>query len=349
MIFDKTGSLANTKRHDYLPFGEELFANQGLRNGTIGYSNSDSVREKFTQKERDAETGLDYFDARYYGSMMGRFTSADTLVGSLTNPQTLNRYAYVGNDPLNFTDPTGHARFDVPSKFENGGELGSNPYEDAIAWQNVEYTIAAADAAAANASSKAGEAMDGTAGKAGSDESAANGTADPQNDTVTFETVSLLSNDRHDSKDTSVRTANFDPNGTATLNVDTTTGPDVWGGEPFTIRVKFVLPYGSTGCCENNSTYENDVRLSANSIFKFASKQISPGRVREGYQFSVTETRGYVDITLKMPSLAEGKSNKVEVIVGGTRKTWRRDNTYHNTANIRLVFDERRRFRPGGG
>jgi RHS repeat-associated protein len=158
MIFDKTGSLANTKRHDYLPFGEELFANQGLRTGTMGYSASDSVRQKFSQKERDNETGLDYFGARYYGSMMGRFTGADSLLGSLTNPQTLNRYAYVGNDPLNFTDPTGHARFDVPSKFENGGELRLNPYEDAIAWQNVEYTVAAADAAAANASEPEPEA-----------------------------------------------------------------------------------------------------------------------------------------------------------------------------------------------
>jgi hypothetical protein len=52
MIFDKTGSLANTKRHDYLPFGEELFANQGLRTGTMGYSVNDGVRQKFTQKEQ---------------------------------------------------------------------------------------------------------------------------------------------------------------------------------------------------------------------------------------------------------------------------------------------------------
>ena len=50
MIFDKTGSLANTKRHDYLPFGEELFANQGLRTGTMGYSVNDGIRQKFTLK-----------------------------------------------------------------------------------------------------------------------------------------------------------------------------------------------------------------------------------------------------------------------------------------------------------
>ncbi len=58
MIFDKTGSLANTKRHDYLPFGEELFANTGLRTGTIGYSVNDGIRQKFTQKERNNETAF---------------------------------------------------------------------------------------------------------------------------------------------------------------------------------------------------------------------------------------------------------------------------------------------------
>jgi len=64
MIFDQTGSLTNVSRHDYLPFGEELSA--GLRSTTPGYTGSDNVRQKFTQKERDNETGLDYFGARYY-------------------------------------------------------------------------------------------------------------------------------------------------------------------------------------------------------------------------------------------------------------------------------------------
>jgi RHS repeat-associated protein len=61
-----------------------------------------------TQKERDIETGLDYFGARYYSSTQGRFTSADSLAGSRTNPQTLNLYSYTGNNPLRFVDPTGH-------------------------------------------------------------------------------------------------------------------------------------------------------------------------------------------------------------------------------------------------
>jgi RHS repeat-associated protein len=65
------------------------------------------VRSRCTGKERDAESGLDYFGARYYASNMGRMTSPDPLAGHLANPQSLNRYAYVLNNPLSNTDPTG--------------------------------------------------------------------------------------------------------------------------------------------------------------------------------------------------------------------------------------------------
>jgi RHS repeat-associated protein len=62
---------------------------------------------RFTGKERDSESGLDYFGARYNGSTMGRFMTPDPLGGKLVDPQTLNRYSYVINNPLRFTDPTG--------------------------------------------------------------------------------------------------------------------------------------------------------------------------------------------------------------------------------------------------
>jgi RHS repeat-associated protein len=117
MIFDQTGAL--TKRHDYLPFGEELFANQGSRTTTQGYPTSpnsnDNVRQKFTQKERDSETGLDYFGARYYSSTQGRFASPDLMLssGDVASPQSWNRYIYVGNNPLRYVDPLGLFEWDV--------------------------------------------------------------------------------------------------------------------------------------------------------------------------------------------------------------------------------------------
>jgi hypothetical protein len=58
MIFYQSGSLATTKRHDYAPFGEELF--NGARPTTPGYTAADSTRQKFTSKEHDNEPGLDY-------------------------------------------------------------------------------------------------------------------------------------------------------------------------------------------------------------------------------------------------------------------------------------------------
>ncbi len=66
---------------------------------------------RYTGKERDAESGNDYFGARYYASSMGRFMSPDPLgsfVADVSNPQTWNMYAYALNNPLKFTDPTGY-------------------------------------------------------------------------------------------------------------------------------------------------------------------------------------------------------------------------------------------------
>lgn len=61
-----------------------------------------------TGKERDTESGNDYFGARYYASTMGRFLSPDDVGGDPSNPQSLNLYSYVANNPLSRTDPTGH-------------------------------------------------------------------------------------------------------------------------------------------------------------------------------------------------------------------------------------------------
>jgi RHS repeat-associated protein len=78
-------------------------------------SNICAFSHPFTGKERDTESGLDYFGARYYGSNMGRFMSPDwssepdpVPYADLSNPQSLNMYAYVRNNPLRTVDPDGH-------------------------------------------------------------------------------------------------------------------------------------------------------------------------------------------------------------------------------------------------
>jgi RHS repeat-associated protein len=95
-VTDATGGLIRT--HDYRPFGE----------GENPAAGADAVR--FTGKERDAETGLDYFGARYYASRSGRFTTVDPVMNveaALVDPQRWNRYAYTRNNPLALVDPDG--------------------------------------------------------------------------------------------------------------------------------------------------------------------------------------------------------------------------------------------------
>jgi RHS repeat-associated protein len=105
-INDSKGGVK--ERHDYLPFGEEIYADTVRRTAGNGYD-TDNLRQKFTQYERDNETGLDYAEARYYSSTQGRFTSPDPLMGSarVVNPQTWNRYSYTLNNPIKYIDPDG--------------------------------------------------------------------------------------------------------------------------------------------------------------------------------------------------------------------------------------------------
>jgi RHS repeat-associated protein len=79
-----------------LPFGD-----------TLTCSNTDPSPMHFTGDERDSETGLDHTHFRQYTSSLGRWITPDRLRGSLRNPQSLNRYAYVLNNPANLKDPTG--------------------------------------------------------------------------------------------------------------------------------------------------------------------------------------------------------------------------------------------------
>jgi len=62
----------------------------------------------FTGQEKDLETNLNYYNARYYDSHIRRFTQPDDIIQNPFNPQSLNRYSYVLNNPLRYTDPTGH-------------------------------------------------------------------------------------------------------------------------------------------------------------------------------------------------------------------------------------------------
>ncbi len=102
VITDSAGSIKSES--DYYPWGSEL-----------QFTSNDSNHYKFTGKERDAETGLDYFGARYYSNALGRFTSADwspiphpVPYADFRDPQTLNLFTFVRNLPTVKLDVDGH-------------------------------------------------------------------------------------------------------------------------------------------------------------------------------------------------------------------------------------------------
>jgi RHS repeat-associated protein len=103
MVTSQSGTIV--ARHDYMPFGEEIPAGYAGRPTAIGSSASpwnaaDGVSQRFTGKERDSESVLDYFGARYYGSALGRFTSPDDGSDQTPgDPQSWNLYSYVRNNP----------------------------------------------------------------------------------------------------------------------------------------------------------------------------------------------------------------------------------------------------------
>ena len=87
------------------------------------------------QKATNPNTGLEYLRARYYNAEEGRFFQEDTYLGDITDPLTLNRYAYVKNSPLNYVDPSGHEPIgeeflkpQKPSSEEIAEETGLNDW-----------------------------------------------------------------------------------------------------------------------------------------------------------------------------------------------------------------------------
>jgi RHS repeat-associated protein len=81
----------------YLPYGEERWTN--------GATPTDFT---FTGQRNEAGFGLMDYNARYYSARLGRFVSPDTIIPEPINSQGFNRYSYANNNPLKYTDPSGH-------------------------------------------------------------------------------------------------------------------------------------------------------------------------------------------------------------------------------------------------
>jgi RHS repeat-associated protein len=91
--------------------------------GTRYTSGTTPTARRFTGQIEDAAIGLYFYNARYYDPYLNRFISPDTIIPDPANPQSLNRYSYVLNNPLKYTDPTGH-EYDERLPGGGGGGLG---------------------------------------------------------------------------------------------------------------------------------------------------------------------------------------------------------------------------------
>jgi len=128
------------------------------------------VSRRFTGQVFDAESGLYYYNARYYDPELGRFIQPDTEIPDLSNPQSYNRYSYVLNDPLRYNDPSGH---DETYTGASGRELLQDEDPDAHAVvQSARHsagTIAAVGTAVAEANPIVGGFNGGYGAIAGKD------------------------------------------------------------------------------------------------------------------------------------------------------------------------------------
>ncbi len=95
MLFADTGAV--TDSYDYTAFGE-IHGETGTTDNTF----------LFTGEQYDSNVGQYYLRARYYNQTIGRFTQMDTYQGSMSDPASLHKYLYTGNNPVNMVDPSGH-------------------------------------------------------------------------------------------------------------------------------------------------------------------------------------------------------------------------------------------------
>ncbi|MCB8953074.1 MAG: RHS repeat-associated core domain-containing protein [Ardenticatenales bacterium] len=109
MNYNNSGGMVGGSRARYLPFGSYRTAPTHLQPAGLPYTD-----RGFTGQKHNDDVGLIYYNARYYLPGIGRFVSADTFVPDATNPQSHNRFSYTYNNPIKYTDPSGHCVFVPP-------------------------------------------------------------------------------------------------------------------------------------------------------------------------------------------------------------------------------------------
>jgi RHS repeat-associated protein len=125
-VTDEEGDLISQQR--YLPFG-------GVRTN-VTTPNSPNTDYGYTgQRNLDDEIGLMDYKARFYSPYLNRFIQPDSIVPNMMMPQMFNRFSYVGNNPINFNDPTGHVICDAD------GQCGKEKSIEAELWHHYKVKL----------------------------------------------------------------------------------------------------------------------------------------------------------------------------------------------------------------
>ena len=171
LVLDDAGDVLTTTQ--YLPYGE-----------TFVHRGDTDFAPKYNSQELDKESGLYYFNARYYDGELARFTSADTVIPDETDTQSWNRFAYSFNNPILYKDPTGHNPLGPLGalseylagtplgegsdlKYDKSGNVKNENKGSTEAKENADTAVAAAKAVVTGSKSGVAKAAIKSGGKAG--------------------------------------------------------------------------------------------------------------------------------------------------------------------------------------
>jgi hypothetical protein len=255
---------------------------------------------------------LDYAQARYFSSTQGRFTSADPLLASATaaDPQSWNRYAYVGNNPMVFSDPSGLSRgpAGLYSSIHDADRAPQSRGNNTLLEEaQAEWEVRLADTLEAI---REAEWLNELA-KTDPEGAAAIAALNPMISShpeaapeVVWDRAQLMS------EDDVLREAEFQGVANqAELNVEHSRVGNVNRGDPFTMKVLFNLPKYAR---PESIKEESFVKIVKNNRWEF---YYSPTGAR-AVEFSATDRSGSVTVRLKQGD-AEGLNNRLIISVSG--------------------------------
>src|SRR5258708_1454827 len=112
MVADHLGSVVATtsasgtliSQQRYMPFGQV----RQINNSQINQTDMSFTGQRNLDQQGNVSLGLDDYHARFYDDYLNRFISPDSIIPSMSGPQSWNRYSYANNNPIYYTDSDGH-------------------------------------------------------------------------------------------------------------------------------------------------------------------------------------------------------------------------------------------------